>query len=291
MYKTLFLFVLIIFSGCSNMVFHPDSHVYRTPDKYELLYQDIDFTSSDGTMLHGWWLKPQTDSKGLMVVVHGNAQNLSAHFVSWVWLVEAGYELFIFDYRGYGKSEGEEELDKVIEDTTAALHYAREHYEGDLYVSGQSLGGVLLTNALAREPYPRYKLAIIDSCYSDLEEMGKDVLSRSFITWPFQWVSYLVLTDEYNPIDRVGKIDVPMLFIAGSKDAIIPPNNSWQLFDAASRPKEFWLVNTAGHTNAMNNPTIQRDLLEYLKAIPVEPDYSALKIYDNLDKITKKNRH
>ena len=265
------------------MVFHPDHHVYRTPDLDGISYSDIYFDSTDGTSLHSWWLKPSGASKGMMVVVHGNAQNLTAHYRGWIWLVEAGYELFIFDYRGYGRSEGEPEIEKAIEDTSAALHYASEHYDGRLYVCGQSLGGVLLSNVLADEAHEEYRLAVIDSAYSDLEEMGRDVLSRSFVTWPFQWVSYLVLTDSYNPVDKVSHIRTPLLFIAGSADNIISPNHSWQLFDAASRPREMWLIKGAGHIRAMDDPIIQQALLNYMERVPFEPEYSEMKIYDNID--------
>lgn len=283
MVKLLPLLLLPLFLGCEKMLFYPDHHVYRTPDHENLVYRDIYFNSTDGTRLHGWWIEPAGISKGLMVVVHGNAQNLTSHYGSWVWLVKSGYELFIFDYRGYGKSEGEPELAKAVEDTAAALHYADEHFDGETYVCGQSLGGVLLINVLASGGHDNYRLAIIDSAYSDLEAMGREVLSRSFVTWPFQWVSYLALTDSYNPVDKVAGIQLPLLFIAGSADNIIPANNTWQLFDAASRPREMWLVEGAGHIRAMDRPGIQKALLKYLKTLPVQADYSVLKIYDNAD--------
>lgn len=269
------------------MLFHPDHHVYRTPDHYQLSYEEIHFRSKDETLLHGWWLKPKEESKGLMVVVHGNAQNLTSHFESWVWLVEAGYELFIFDYRGYGASEGEVDIEMAIEDTDAALHYAQEHYNGDLFACGQSLGGMLLINSLAKEPYPAYRFVIIDSTYSDLEEMGKELLSRSFITWPFQWLAYPLLSDNYNPIDKLNEIERPLLFVAGSEDAIISPNQSWQLFHAASRPKELWVVPGAEHISALNVEGVQETLLHYMKDFPDHSAPSTLKIFDNLDKITE----
>lgn len=284
MVRSLLLTLLLLFSGCERMLFHPDHRVYRTPDDDAFSYSDIYFDSEDGTRLHGWWVRPEGDSKGLMVIVHGNAQNLSAHYRGWIWLVESGYELFIFDYRGYGKSEGQPGLAEAVEDTRAALEFAMERHQGSRFVCGQSLGGVLLSNALASGPDLGHRSVIIDSAYSGLEEMGRHVLSRSYLTWPLQWLAYPLLSDEYDAVDRVTQIKAPLLFVAGSSDSIIPPNNSWQLFDAAMRPKEMWLVEGAGHISAFDGPVMQKALLKYLEDVPVASEYSAMKIYDNIDR-------
>lgn len=287
MKKLLLIAVMLLLGGCSSLMFYPDSVTYRTPQQYGLHYEDHYFLTEEKTWLHGWWLKPEGESKGLMVVAHGNAENLSSHFTGWTWLVEAGYEVFIFDYRGYGKSGGKPGLEEAVGDTAAALEYAQSHYDGELFACGQSIGGALLINALAQKPYPRYRAAVIDSSYSDLERIGRDILSRSLITWPFQWMAYLLLDERYNPVEHLSELRLPLLFIAGSKDIIISPNHSWQLFDAAGRPKEFWLVTGAGHINAMGHPDIQKALLEYLENPSAPQHYSTMKIYDNLGRITK----
>lgn len=283
MHNTLLFVLALLLSGCSGMLFHPDNRLYDTPGAHGVAYEEVYFASSDATRLHGWWLKPQGRSKGVMVVAHGNAENLSSHFRGWVWLAKEGYGVFIFDYRGYGKSDGEAGLDGAVADTVAALRYAQDRFDGALYACGQSLGGVLLLNALAQERYPRYRGIIIDSSYSTLERVAGEVLAKSWLTWPFQWVPYLSVKGEHDPIKKLGRIHQPLLFVAGGRDGIISPNHSWQLFDAARRPKEFWLVPEAGHIDAMSRPAVQKALLEFL-AEPATPSrYSAMKIYDNLD--------
>lgn len=287
MYKVLITLFLFIFSGCEKQIFYPDSHIYRTPEEFQVKYDEVHFSSQDGTKLHGWWLKPDGYSNGLMVVAHGNAQNLSSHFTGWVWLVKAGYELFIFDYRGYGESDGEVDLEDALDDTVAAMQYAQEHYRGNLYICGQSIGGMLVINALSRHPFKRYRFAIIDSTYSELEEIGRETLSRTLITWPFQWMAYPLLTDRFDPIDKLGAVEIPLLFITGSADKLIPPNHSWQLFDAAKRPKEFWLVPEVGHIRSFDEREVQKELLYYLKHYPERSKPSTMKIFDNFDKIPK----
>jgi uncharacterized protein len=136
--RTLTLLVLtaFLFQGCTSMFFYPDKLTYRTPDFYGLAYDEVYFDSHDKTRLHAWHIYPHASSVGLIFVAHGNAQNLSSHFASWGWLVEEGYELFIFDYRGYGKSEGESSLAGSIEDTKAALDYLQKHYDKEYFACG-----------------------------------------------------------------------------------------------------------------------------------------------------------
>jgi len=271
---TFFLFS----SGCTSVVFQPDSYIYRTPTDYNLTYKEHTFINDD-IRLNAWWIKPKIPSKGLLFVVHGNAQNMSAHFTSWVWLVASGYEVFIFDYRGYGASEGEPDLEEAISDVNIALDYLETQYKKPYILSGESLGGTLAINALALKARPQIQLAIIDSTFSDLEVLGTEIMRRSYLTWPFYPLAYPLLDGDYNAIDVVADIKTPLLFVAGSKDTTISPNHSWQLFDAATPPKLFWLDTKAGHINTFENPYMQKELLEFLKAPKFSNHYDEMKIY------------
>lgn len=280
MFKSLLFISLVItlFSGCTNVVFQPDKTTYKSPSDYNLNYENIMFKNKD-IMLHAWWIKPHNKSRGLILAVHGNAQNISAQFLGWNWLVKAGYEVFIFDYRGYGQSQGRLDLVGAISDVSCAMDYVEAHYKKPYILNGQSLGGTLALNALAKKARPQISLAIIDSTYADLEAMGVEVMQRSVITWPFSWLAYPLLDGDYNGIDVVADIQTPLLFVAGSKDNVIGANNSWQLFDAATPPKEFWLDVNAGHINTFENPKMQKVLLNFLKDPHFSNDYDAMKIY------------
>lgn len=276
------LFVLVVLTGCNAALFHPDSEVYATPADYNISYRSVTFDSGDGTRLSGWWIDPPGARLGTVLVAHGNAQNISSHFAGFGWLVRAGYEVFIFDYRGYGQSEGDPDLEGAIDDTGAALAYVLAHRPGRLTVIGQSLGGALLMNALARRGTDRISLAVFDSAFASLPQAGREVLSRSIITWPFQWSASLAFTDAYDPIILAPGLSVPKLYIAGSKDIVISPNHSWQLFDASARPRAFWLVPDAGHINAFEDPRVRRRFLAFLKAPDFDPEASEMLIFDTI---------
>jgi len=268
--------------GCEGMVFHPDARVYATPPDLNLSYRAVQFDSADGTRLSGWWLEPPGACRGTVMVVHGNAQNMSAHFIGFGWLVRAGYEVFIFDYRGYGASGGTPSLEGAVEDTEAALAYVLAHRTGAVSVIGQSLGGALLFNALARKGGKRIALAVFDSTFASLPQEGKEVLDRSILGWPLQWGASLVLTDRYDPITIAPSLAVPKLYIAGSKDAVISPNHSWQLFDASARPRAFWLVEAAGHTGAFDFSPVRERFLAFLQRPSFDLEASTMLIFDTI---------
>lgn len=276
------LLIALLLQGCSSLFFYPDSITHRTPEFYELKYKDIYFDSYDKTVLHAWHIYPKAESKGLIFLAHGNAQNLSSHFVSWVWLVEEGYELFIFDYRGYGKSHGEIDLQGSIEDTSAALSHLESFYKKEYVVCGQSLGGTLLLNALKDRANDKVKAVVIDSTFTGFSDIANDKMSKVWLAWPFQWIPYLSLDNDFDAKDKVALIDKPILFLHGSLDPIIPPNNSWQLFELSNSPKEFWLVKDAQHIRALDNKKVQDDFLDFLNKGRhyYESNYSRMRIYE-----------
>ncbi len=276
-------FSALLFSACSGVFFYPDQHTYALPSDYNLTYEEHTIISADKTRLHSWHIKPHGPSKGLMVVAHGNAQNISAHFKGWVWLVQAGYDLFIFDYRAYGKSQGEISIKGSVEDVNAALDFVEKHFEQDYFVCGQSLGGTLSLAAVASKPRKGIKAMIIDSTFTAFDRIVAEKLSSFFLTWPFQWIPHLSLPDGYDAVQSLAKIDKPLLFVHGSKDQAIPANHSWQLFDLAPRPKEFWLVTEAPHIAGLNHIKVREDFLNFLEKVDQKVYYteshSLLKIY------------
>ena len=280
--KIFFPFIFfILFQGCASHFFQPDQRVYRTPKYYELEYDDVYFDSYDKTPLHAWHIYPRTQSKGLVFVAHGNAQNLSAHFVGWTWLVEAGYEVFIFDYRGYGKSQGESSIKGSVEDTKAALNYVEKTYKKPYVAVGQSLGGTMLLNAVYTRDNKNIKALVIDSTFTGFPGIAKEKMDAIWLTWPFQWIPSLTLTSDYDAKDKIVDVETPLLFIHGSLDNIISVDASWNLFEKSSAPKEMWIVKNAGHIQGLENTIVQEDFLQYLNEgmKHYHPHYTSLKIY------------
>lgn len=136
-------------SSCAQQAFYyPDHADYGTPAQAGLQHEDIFFQSEDGTRLHGWFIPAQNaggliPARATIIHFHGNAQNLSAHKEAVQWLPAHGYNVFLFDYRGYGLSEGRPNQAGLFADSNAALNYVRSRPDVDknrLLVFGQSLG-------------------------------------------------------------------------------------------------------------------------------------------------------
>ncbi len=281
--KTLLsLLLALIFQGCTSLFFYPDDITYQTPEFYELKYDDVYFNSKDQTALHAWYIHPREEAKGLVFVAHGNAQNLSSHFTSWVWLIEEGYEVFIFDYRGYGRSKGEIELEGSIEDTRSALSYLESVYAKEYFACGQSIGGTLLLNAMNGRDNSKIKAVIIDSTFKGFSDIVNEKMDMSWMTWPFQWIPYLSLSSDFDAKYRVKDIGKPVLYLHGSSDMIISPNNSWQLFELSAMPKEFWIVKEKGHIQSLENEQVRQDFLGFLEDAKgfYDGNYSRMRIYE-----------
>lgn len=118
--------------GLDRLFYHPDSTIYYTPAQLNLRHEDVRFVARDGVRLHGWWLPALTPRPlGTIVHFHGNAANISNHILAAYWLPAAGYHVFMFDYRGYGQSEGSPTRRGTIADGHAALDYVLSRPEVD----------------------------------------------------------------------------------------------------------------------------------------------------------------
>ena len=260
--------VPLFLSGCvQSMFYYPDRVRYETPDALGLRYESVQFQSADGTRLTGWFIpavgrqENPKEAKGTVVHFHGNAQNMSAHWRFVAWLPKQDYNVFVFDYRGYGESEGKPEPKGVFEDSSAALNYVRSRGDIDpqrLFVFGQSLGG---TNAIAVVGSGNrigVRAAAIESTFYSYASIANDKLSGAG----------LLVSDDYAASKYVAAISpIPLLLIHGTADNVIPHAHSQRLLADAREPKRLIEVPGAGHLEPMSAPrfgtTYQQALTDF----------------------------
>jgi len=190
----LLLLVLLQLAACTGVIFRPTAELVQTPDQLGLFYRDVDFAASDGLALHGWFLPAQRgsgDKACTLLFAHGNAQNISTHIASVAWLPGAGINVFLFDYRGYGRSAGRPDLPGAHLDFLAALDWVMSRPEVDpdrVAVLGQSLGGAIAIVGLARSPHKaRVRALITEGAFSDYRGIVREKLAESVLTWPLLW--------------------------------------------------------------------------------------------------------
>ena len=114
------LLITFLSPGCTHLFFKPSKQLVDSPEVQRYSPRDVYFRSSDGLTLHGWYFRAKED-RGTILICHGNVENLSTHVKLDLWLIDAGYNLFIFDYRGYGRSEGTPDVKGINLDAEAAL--------------------------------------------------------------------------------------------------------------------------------------------------------------------------
>ncbi len=252
------------------MFFYPEKGLRDNPVLQKFPHTNINFMSSDGVKLHGWFFKTQKKSLGTILFMHGNAENISTHVNGVLWLVNEGYDLFAFDYRGYGRSQGKTTIDGVHLDSMAALELLLSLPDANknrVFIFGQSIGGAIAVYTMADFPHKDLiKGLIIDSAFSDYRRIAREKLGQFIVTWPLQYPLSFLFNNRYSPEKQIKKISpVPLLIIQGDQDRIVPAHHNEILYKDAGEPKELWIVKGAGHIESFASEEIRKRFTEYLK--------------------------
>lgn len=269
MKRWLYIFVLVLpISGCTSLFFQPQKKTYVTPSVLHLRSEDVYFDSG-GLRLHGWWLHAKDKPKGIVVFAHGNAENISTHIGSVYWLPAQGYDVFLFDYRGYGQSQGTPTLTGLHQDYASALKYVfnrPDTYTRNVFVFGQSLGAAIVLVGTAISPYKSHLRAVIaEGAFTSYRSIAQEKLASSWVTWLFQWPLSLTINDDFRPIDSIAQISpTPLLLIHSETDQVVPFHNAKELYAAAREPKTLWVIKNMPHIQTFNDPENQKKLVEYL---------------------------
>jgi alpha-beta hydrolase superfamily lysophospholipase len=268
MLKILGVSILIILGGCSGVFYQPTSYFYSDPKQFEIKYDDVDFKSTDGTDLHGWYLynsEQKKKSKGLILYFHGNAQNITAHYLSMAWLTKKGYDIFAFDYRGYGLSKGMPNQQGTNKDSIAALNYTLNRVKKDghekFIVYGQSLGGIISLRALQDfDRRDEIDLMVLDSTFMSYPAMAYDKLANAGILMALSPLSYILVSDEYGSSKFAPELKVPTLVIHGTKDYVVPIKFGEEIYKTLTSKKWFWRVENGKHIDVFfRDENVYRD--------------------------------
>ena len=254
-----------------SQFYRPSCKQYDTPENHGLRHDAVEFVTRDGVRLSAWWFPADGSARGTVIHFHGNAGNISGHFVQTAWLPAAGYNVMCFDYRGFGESEGGVTRAGTVSDAHAAIDYVLTRQDVDparVLLFGQSLGGAVAIVAAAE----RDDLAgvAVDGAFSDYREEVRWVLKQHWLT---RGVAKLIarwgISRGQDPIDCVQRVaPTPLFLMHGKEDRICPWEMSQDLYDRANEPKGLWLIDGAGHYEALNDmPQVTRPkLLRYFEA-------------------------
>lgn len=244
------MMAMFVSGWIERQFFYPDSTPYTTPAQFGLQAEDVWLRAPDGSKLHAWFLPARGAPKATVLHLHGNAANIGNHLPLVAWLPAAGYQVLLLDYRGFGRSQGEPSLDGVVDDAAAALDHLRGRRDVDaarLVVLGQSMGGATALRLLARDA-AGVRLAVIDSAFASYRQIAREAMLQSVVLAPGIPLVWLALPGaDRDPVTALQKIGVPIIFVHGTRDAVIGHDHSVQLHAAANPPKELWTVEGADH--------------------------------------------
>jgi len=222
-----------------GIVFFPDPYLVGAPADLGLEYEDVFFHTADGVRLHGWWV-PQPGAP-VLVWFHGNAGNIS-HRLENIKLLHdlVGVQVFIFDYREYGRSQGGISREGTFRDAAAAWDYVtrtRKTAAPDIILFGRSLGTVLATDLAVQH---LCRGLILESPFTNSSEMA-----RQLAPFLFDWRPKV----PYDNLGKIPRVCVPVLIIHGSQDEIIPVEMGRRVFAAANSPKDLYIIPGAHHND------------------------------------------
>ena len=240
--------VLVLFaSEYSNLIdryfiFRPDEDLSADPGAMGLEFEDVRFTAADGVTLHGWFVPGGNGAT--LVLLHGNAGNISGRLSRLAELHRRlGMNVLIFDYRGYGLSEGRPFEKGTYLDAEAALDYLGSRSDVDpdrIVLFGHSLGtAIAVETAVRREVYA----VLLEAPFTSIRAMAGH-------NYPFVPGIGRILRTKYDSLSKIEDLGAPLMVIHGDRDGTIPIRMGREIYEAAIEPKRFFAIAGADHDDA-----------------------------------------
>lgn len=224
---------LFLYFGQNKLLFIPSRTIDLTPDQLGLPYEDLFLDVAPGEQINAWYFPAQGSpaSNGTVLFCHGNAGNISHRLQTVQFLLRLGMNVLIFDYRGYGRSDGEPSEDNVYADAHTAYDWlvaVKRVDPTDLYLFGRSLGG-----AVAIDLAVQIECAgiIVESSFTSTADMGRQL-------YPFMPITLLVRY-RFDAVSKIGQLDCPVLVAHAPDDEMIPYDMGLALFERATSEKMF----------------------------------------------------
>ena len=227
---TYFILAVVLYFMQPKFLYRPMQEVFSTPAEIGLHFDKVIFKSADGINLNGWYV-PVDNPKFTLLFCHGNGGNIAHRLDSINIFHNLGLNCFVFDYRGYGDSNGKPSEEGTHLDAMAAYKWLIEEKKipaDNIIIFGRSLGG-----SIAAYLATKVKTGglVVESAFTTYVDMGKEY-------YPYMPVKWFAMF-SYRTTDYVKNVNCPVMFIYSRNDEIVPYKFGLELYEAANEPKEF----------------------------------------------------
>ena len=263
-----------------QLIYRPGSTIQALPNEtdFGLPYEELWIPMANSPdRINAWWIPASAEdtpfvalpdepsqvlsSPKVMLYLYGNGRNKGGrnYLHRMTAFRQLGFSVLAFDYRGFGNSEGDWPSEQQLyADADAAWRYLIEEQgilPEQIVIYGESLGGAIATELATR--HPDASGLIVQSSFTTMREAVREQapITRWF---PMQWM----LTERFDSLAKVSELAMPVLFIHGSKDDVLPLSMSERLYASAAEPKQLFVIDNAGH-HAIYKP----DERSYFRAI------------------------
>ena len=234
---------MVLLVSCEKkIIYYP--HKYPTGNwnaqSFGIEVEDVFFKSLDGISLHGWYV-PTDEPQATLLWFHGNAGNITHRIENILLLKPLKLSIFIFDYRGYGRSRGKPDELGLYKDSLAAYDFLiREKKVAieTLFLFGRSLGGVCAVEVASKRPATGL---ILESTFTSAQDMVKNM-------FPILPLGQFIKS-RFNAIETIATVRIPKLFLHGTDDEIVPYLLGRRLYNAAPQPKQFYDIQGSRHND------------------------------------------
>ena len=220
-------------------LYYPLRKIEATPEYLGLGFEDITLITKDGVSISGWFI-PAVSSRAVIILCHGNGGNISHRLEKIKILNGLDLDILIFDYRGYGTSEGSPSEEGLYFDAEAVYDYLVKEKKipyQKIIGYGESLGGAVVVDLASGR---KMGGVIIEDSFTSAREMGKKV---------FPFIPTFIYKSRFDSLSKLKNIRIPKLIFHSVDDEIIPFEHGRRLFESAPEPKEFIWLN-GGHNDA-----------------------------------------
>src|SRR5262249_10054409 len=237
-----YLGVIIVLAALENFFLYDPVRAgeeWRSPPNSQV--QDVELRTADGTLIHAWWC-PQPGATGALLYCHGNAGNLSHRNGAIAHLLEAtGQSVLIFDYPGYGKSQGTASEPGCYAAADAAYEWLTETQRippENIILYGKSLGGAVAVELATRRPH---RALVLVRSFTSIPDLAQE-------QFPFLPARGLV-RNRLDNVEKIGRCTQPVFIASGNCDSLVPYAHGERLFAAANEPKVFFCLKDCDHND------------------------------------------